>query len=656
MSNSAHPVAEPKRVLLVMTPWASPYFPGLSVALLRSILLREGIPCDIFYSNLLFSKVTEGNHLYEEHLSKGSYAELAFTPFYFDSSVAEAAAILQKNFGFLPDKYRGPELWVKLFEYVEQFLDLCMRSVRWEDYDIVGFSLMFQQTLSSLALARRIKQAHPQLKIIFGGPSCAAPMGQETLRSFPEVDYVVMGEGDTVIAPLVREIRRNEVGPIQTPAVIYRTESGEVAESGAAKPFFKLDELPIPDYTPYFEQVESLKLTHFDPYLYIENSRGCWWGEKHHCTFCGIDDAFMVYRSKSPERVLDEIVTLSQRHKRTSFLTADNILDHRYYKTLLPRLKQLREDEGYDFTFFFELKANINREQARALRDAGVVQVQPGIESFSDSLLQLMDKGSTGIRQLQALKYLAEFDIEPIWNIIYMNPNERPEDYRSMIEMIPFMHHLPPLPHAGQVQMLLQRFNVYFEQPDKHGIRDVRPQAFYKELFPRDDINHHDLAFFFDYDREDLETGELKSVYAELTDALKEWRECYVRDSLLQTRGPGFVQITDRRRPGAQNGNGNGSGHGHGNGNGNGHGDEEGGRRILLEGLTAEVFVMCDAIRGEKEIVKQFAGRASEEFIRATLDDLVARRLVYRSARDRYLNLPLLKDRSERFLGSAFDQ
>jgi ribosomal peptide maturation radical SAM protein 1 len=640
----------PRRVLLVLPPWASPYFPGLSVALLRSLLIQEQIPCDIFYANLLFSKTIDGNPLYEEQLSKDSYAELAFTPFYFDVSTAQAADTLRAHFDGPAMKPLGLEPWTKLYEQVEEFMNLCMASVNWDDYDIVGFSLMFQQTLSSLAIARRIREAHPSIKIIFGGPGCAAPMGQELLRSFAEIDYVVMGEADTTIAPLVREIRKHSGGVIETPGVVYRTSAGQIAESGSAKPFFKLDNLPIPDYGPYFEQVEKLKLTHFDSYLYIENSRGCWWGEKHHCTFCGIDDDFMVYRSKSTERILEEILTLSRAHRRTSFLTADNILDHRYYKTLLPRLKQLREEEGYDFTFFFELKSNLTREHARLLHGAGVSQVQPGIESFSDNLLQLMDKGSTGIQQLQALKYLAEFNIQPIWNIIYMNPNERAEDYSSMIEMVPFMHHLPPLEETGQVQMLLQRFNMYFEYPEQHGITNIRPQAFYKDLFPREDIDLERLAFFFDYDREKLMADDLQAVHAGLLRAMAEWRECYVRDSLLQTRGPGFVEITDRRKWPV-----NGKENKHGNGNGNGNGSKAP-RTIMLDGLAAAVFLECDRVRGESELLKAFAGQAESDEVLRILGELVAQRLVYRSPRRRYLNLPLLKDRNERFMVSAFEE
>jgi ribosomal peptide maturation radical SAM protein 1 len=629
-----------KKVLLVLTPWASPYFPGLSVALLRSALRRQGIACDVFYANLLFSRVIDGDPLYEEQLSKGSYAEIAFTPYYFDSSIDDSVGTLHRNFRHL-SKDAAP--WRRLLDRTGTFLERCMSEVPWQQYDIVGFSLMFQQTLSSLALARRIKQAHPGITIVFGGPTCAAPMGREFIRSFPEVDYVVQGEADEAIVAIIRSIREQPEAPMPVPGVISRRVrpdgTPQLVESGPPRPVRQMDDLPIPDYGPYFEQVEQHQLTHFDPYLFVENSRGCWWGEKHHCTFCGIDDEFMAFRTKSPDRILDELATLSRRHRRTSFLTADNILHHRFYTTLLPRIKELRQKEGYDFTLFFELKSNITRGHARLLREAGVVQVQPGIESFSDRILGLMDKGSTGIQQLFALKSFAEVDIAPIWNIIYMNPNERPEDYRGMLDMIPAMHHLPPLPKQGLVQMLLQRYNPYFERPDQHGIRDIRAQAFYRELFPRDDIDFEHIAFFFDYDRSALGTPDLAAVHRELSQALDTWREHHIPDSLLQFRGPGFVEIVDRRA--------------WLNGDGGWHAGTT--RHYVLEGLAADIFVYCDSIRPEASIFSEFGERASEEEIRRTLDGLLARRVIYRAEQGRYVNLPLLKNRTARYLGTARD-
>ncbi len=72
-------------------------------------------------------------------------------------------------------------------------------------------------------------------------------------------------------------------------------------------------------------------------------------------------------------------------------MAVDNILPHEYFKTLLPELK--RRQLGV--TLFYEIKANLKREQVELLRDAGVAALQPGIESLSTPVLRLMRKGTT---------------------------------------------------------------------------------------------------------------------------------------------------------------------------------------------------------------------------------------------------------------------
>lgn len=624
------------RVLLVLTPWAAPYFPGLSVALLRSILERDGIACDLFYSNLLFSRLIGGEHIFEERIARGSLAELAFTPYYFGTSPDEAARTLHEHFepfGVTPAG-EGVSFYRGLLDSARRWVDEAHAAVEWGRYDVVGFSLMFQQTLASLALARRVKRSHPDIRVIFGGPSCAEPMGGEMMRSFPEVDFVVTGEGDGVIAPLVRWIRSGAEGSCELPGVLWRSGGG-VARGEGPSAFQAMDSLPIPDYGPYFEQVREHGLDHFHPTLYVENSRGCWWGQKHHCTFCGIDDLVMQYRSKSVDRIVEEITTLSRRHRITSFLTADNILDHRAYRELLPRLRALREEEEFDFTFFFELKANLRREQVRLLREAGVAQVQPGIESFSDRVLGLMDKGCTGISQVLALRLFAEFDIEPVWNLIYMNPGERPEDYRQMAAMIPFLHHIPPLNRQNQVQMLLQRFNLYFENQERFGIRNVRPQSFYRLIFPDERIDLDELAYFFECEHSCHGDDELQEGYDLLSSALDRWRSVHRHDSLLQFPGPGFVLVRDRRLPV--------------------DGFELPEPEIVLRGVAADVLVRCDRIRSQEKLLRELAERFPVGEVSAAVDDLVSRRFLYRSPTDQLVSLPLRKEPLNPRLGSAYD-
>ena len=74
----------------------------------------------------------------------------------------------------------------------------------------------------------------------------------------------------------------------------------------APRPLIRdMDSLPLPGLRPLLHGLKASTLSNLiEPALLAESSRGCWWGEKFHCTFCGLNGAGMKYRSKSPERVL----------------------------------------------------------------------------------------------------------------------------------------------------------------------------------------------------------------------------------------------------------------------------------------------------------------------------------------------------------------
>ena len=77
-----------------------------------------------------------------------------------------------------------------------RFIDFCVESVDWSRFGLVGFSLVFQQLLASLALARALKARHPSLPIIFGGAALEDDIADEVMRGCPQVDYAFCGDAE----------------------------------------------------------------------------------------------------------------------------------------------------------------------------------------------------------------------------------------------------------------------------------------------------------------------------------------------------------------------------------------------------------------------------------------------------------------------------
>ena len=109
-------------------------------------------------------------------------------------------------------------------------------------------------------------------------------------------------------------------------------------------------------------------------------------------------------------------------------MAVDNILDMRYFRDVLPQLR----DRQLGFTLFYETKANLTKEQVKLLRDAGVLAIQPGVESLSTHVLQLMRKGVTALQNIQLLKWCKQYGVTVAWNLLYGFPGETAADYAAI--------------------------------------------------------------------------------------------------------------------------------------------------------------------------------------------------------------------------------
>lgn len=202
--------------------------------------------------------------------------------------------------------------------------------------------------------------------------------------------------------------------------------------------------------------------------------------------------------------MLEEFTYLTSRYPTIKFVdVVDNILDNSYFREVIPGL--VERDLG--LTIFYEVKANLSREQLRTLKQAGIKRIQPGIESLDREILRLMRKGCTTIQNVQLLKWAREVGVQVDWNLITGFPGEEPVAYQHMAKMIPALVHLQPPMETGQLR--LDRFSPYFQQPEAYGMVRVRPAAAYRYIYPFPEESLARLAYYFDFIRRQPATGNV---------------------------------------------------------------------------------------------------------------------------------------------------
>lgn len=601
------------RVLLLSMPFVSVSRPAIGLSILEAVLASRSIACDVGYANLRFAEWVglDTYTLLDENVSDALFAgDWLFAQYLFgsDLDLEVYAETLRANV-----EATEYERVMAARGHVGPFLAACLDEYRVADYDIIGFTTTFEQNLASLALARMIKDLWPDKSIVFGGGNCEGDMGRELHRSFPWIDYICSGEGEQSFPRLVEAIASGH-GAADIPGVIYRRD-GRSIDNGAAETIRDLDDVPIPDYRSYFEAVARSPLgPRLQPALLIETSRGCWWGAKSHCTFCGLNGATMAFRSKSPDRVIGELEEFRDRYSSRHVLAVDNILDMRYFRDVLPRLR----DRPLGMSLFYETKANLTREQVKLLRDSGVLAIQPGVESLSTHVLKLMRKGVTALQNIQLLKWCREYGITVAWNLLYGFPGETTEDYEAMSRSLDALWHLAP-PHAvGPVRM--DRFSPYFNEADAFGLINVRPMDIYRLLYPVDDDRLRNLVYFFDFDRADGSTAD--ACIGDIEDKVAAWRqagEC----RLAAVRGDRPELVITDTRPNAVH------------------------RHVALDGVQRVVYELCDERRHINGLLRSLGERyrldgGVEAWLRTFLAQMVEWRLMARDGEE-YLSLAILE-------------
>ena len=516
--------AEPSRVLLVVPPFHSLRRPSIAAGLLAAGLQRNGIACDVRYLNLDFAAFA-GQELYEQVPETGYVmllGEWLFGSALFGSEAPDAERYVEDLlFGRYANVFtrQTVDRLVALRARVPAFLDEILPSIAVDRYAVVGATSMFQQHCAALALLRRVKATHPEVTTILGGANCEGEMGQATLDLFPFVDYVCSGEGDRLFPTVITSILEGRPTP-RLPGLLTRSELPMLDGLAQAPMVRDLDRLPYPTYDDYFVQLPArLPTADFRPMLVLETSRGCWWGEKHHCTFCGLNGQGMQYRVKSPDRALAELDYLVERHQTRTVQVTDNILDLSYLDTFLSTLAERDEQ----LTLFYETKANLTRAQLQLLARAGVRYFQPGVESLSTPILRLMDKGISALQNVRLLKWCAEIGMRPVWYVLFGFPGEEPHDYEQMAELMPSLAHLEP--PAIKAKIWLDRFSPYFTRADEAGFVNVCAMQPYGYVYPFAQADLDRLAYHFDYDYAD---GRVPRTYAQpALDAVDAWRAAH---------------------------------------------------------------------------------------------------------------------------------
>lgn len=273
--------------------------------------------------------------------------------------------------------------------------------------DIVGISILTPMYLRAKETIDIAKETLSNVKIIVGGPHVTV-FPEITLQENPKIDIAIFGEAEDTIIEVISALKENKaLSGIKGTA--YR-EDGKIRLNEKRALCLDIDSIPLPargllpmqKYVPaptYFKRLPS--------YLILA-SRGC----PFNCAYCSKVSG-KIYRKHSVERIMQEIDILISQYGAMDIIFRDDTFT--VDKEHITKLCNAMIEKGINKKIEWSCMTRVNLVDSKLLklmRQAGCWSIHYGVESGSQRLLDLIDKGITIQQVKDAFKWTREAGIE----------------------------------------------------------------------------------------------------------------------------------------------------------------------------------------------------------------------------------------------------
>lgn len=321
--------------------------------------------------------------------------------------------------------------WNKLEKYIES-----------SNPDVVVVSSL--ATCNAFLVIRTlgiVKKINPNIKTVVGGQHFNALAG-ESLEKYPEIDFVVRGEGEETLFQLVKSIEEDS-SLLKVKGLSFRHEN-KVIHNPSRPLIENLDDLPFPGYhfVSHHMNKYNFKMMAYSGagYALVEASRGC----AYKCTFCSQWEHWQgKWRPKSPARIVDEMELLYNDYGISFlWLTDDNLGLGKRTNQLCDEIIQRGLSD--DITWFLQARSDDivkNQDILPKMRKSGNYWIMAGLERPDDESLEKYHKKLKSSDSKLAMDLLKKNDIFSQATLI---TGDRRDSHESMEKFREFVNHVDP--------------------------------------------------------------------------------------------------------------------------------------------------------------------------------------------------------------------
>ncbi len=312
------------------------------------------------------------------------------------------------------------------------------------------------------------KRVNPEVATVVGGQHFSVT-AQDALQQYPEIDFVVRGEGERTLAELVGTLKTQSA--LSKVAGISYRKAGKIYHTPPRPLIENLDELPFPGYHFVKQHMQKYHFTMMagsnTPYALIEASRGC----VYQCAFCSQWEFWGgKHRSKSPQRIADEMEYCYREFgSKFLWLTDDNFGLGANTNQLCDAL--LEKGVADDIIWFMQARSDdIVRHKTLLpkLRKAGNMWILVGLENPDPKTLKNLNKKLDPSIAKEAMELLKQNDILAQATLIIGEQNDNRD---SITKLRRWVNYLDPdiaifmilTPYPGTKLHMLAQQNKWIE-------------------------------------------------------------------------------------------------------------------------------------------------------------------------------------------------
>ncbi len=327
--------------------------------------------------------------------------------------------------------------------------------------DLVGVSLVSLEYQRGYELIRSIKRDCPAAAVVVGGPHVSA-VGRQVLDDCPEIDFVVLQEGEAPLVQLCHGVEPRS----HIPGLLFRNGKDGAIEAGPEPSCSTdLDRIPFPTYAGF-------DLSRYAREISIVTSRGC----PYRCIFCTHSVMKDAFRARSPAHVVDEIAYWYARGIRQFVVDDDNfsLVTQRVYG-ICDEIER-RGLRGLFIRCANGIRADrVDRALLQRMKEVGVREVGFGADGGNDRvLLELVKKGESLETIERAIRNALDVGLEVRLFIILGSPGETMADIEDSFALaqryqLIRLHLNNPVPYPGtELYEWVKRHHAFLRAPEDY--------------------------------------------------------------------------------------------------------------------------------------------------------------------------------------------